>query len=102
MTKPIDDTRDIDQSRRTAFRALAGAAISAGGLSLLAGCERKPAEATATAPGASATSASGSAQAFSGKTVTVAVGSFMSSGVNMFKDQWEKKTGAKQGRFRRC
>ena len=97
MTKPIDDTRDIDQSRRTAFRALAGAAISAGGLSFLAGCERKPAEApaTATAPGASATSAGGSVQAFSGKTVTVAVGSFMSAGVNMFKDQWEKKTGAK-------
>jgi multiple sugar transport system substrate-binding protein len=30
-----------------------------------------------------------------GKTVTVAVGSFMSSGVTMFKDAWEKKTGGK-------
>ncbi len=32
---------------------------------------------------------------FDGQTVTVAVGSFMSSGVTMFKDEWEKETGAK-------
>lgn len=33
------------------------------------------------------------AKPFAGKSVTVAVGSFMSSGVTMFKDAWEKKTG---------
>jgi multiple sugar transport system substrate-binding protein len=36
-----------------------------------------------------------SAKPFAGQTVTVAVGSFMSSGVTMFKDEWEKKSGAK-------
>src|SRR5215204_3516916 len=30
-----------------------------------------------------------------GKTVTVAVGSFMSSGVSIFTDAWEEKTGGK-------
>jgi multiple sugar transport system substrate-binding protein len=30
-----------------------------------------------------------------GKTITVAVGSFMSSGINLFVDSWEKKTGNK-------
>lgn len=30
-----------------------------------------------------------------GKTVTVAVGSFMSSGVSIFKDAWEEKTGGR-------
>jgi multiple sugar transport system substrate-binding protein len=34
-------------------------------------------------------------KSFAGKTVTVAVGSFMSSGVTMFKDEWERETGAK-------
>ena len=32
---------------------------------------------------------------FAGQTVTVAVGSFMSSGVTMFKDEWERGSGAK-------
>lgn len=32
---------------------------------------------------------------FEGQTVTVAVGSFMSAGVNMFKPEWEERTGAK-------
>jgi multiple sugar transport system substrate-binding protein len=32
---------------------------------------------------------------FAGQTVTVAVGSFMSSGVNLFKREWEDRTGAK-------
>ena len=35
------------------------------------------------------------AQQYKGKTVRVAVGSFMSSGVSMFKDQWEQTTGGK-------
>src|SRR3954471_20503485 len=32
---------------------------------------------------------------FAGKTLTVAVGSFMSSGVTMFKNEWERASGAK-------
>jgi multiple sugar transport system substrate-binding protein len=40
------------------------------------------------------TSKSGGKQ-FAGQTVTVAVGSFMSSGVTMFKDEWERGSGAK-------
>lgn len=47
---------------------------------------------------AAATTGTGSNAAgprFEGQTVTVAVGSFMSSGVTMFKDAWEKRTGAK-------
>ena len=34
------------------------------------------------------------ARPFEGQTVTVAVGSFMSSGVTMFQEEWEKRTGA--------
>ena len=41
------------------------------------------------------TAAEADGQQFKGQTVTVAVGSFMSSGVTMFKDGWEKRTGAK-------
>jgi multiple sugar transport system substrate-binding protein len=37
----------------------------------------------------------GRAADFKGTTVTVAVGSFMSSGVTMFKEQWEKATGGR-------
>lgn len=37
----------------------------------------------------------GRAADFKGKTVTVAIGSFMSSGVAMFKDDWERKTGGR-------
>ena len=33
------------------------------------------------------------AASFEGQTVTVAVGSFMSSGATIFKDQWEEATG---------
>src|ERR1700722_9566501 len=32
---------------------------------------------------------------FKGKTVVVAVGSFMSSGITMFKEQWEARTGGR-------
>ncbi|MBN9389795.1 MAG: extracellular solute-binding protein [Chloroflexi bacterium] len=53
----------------------------------------------AATPTSSAAVTAGAGQAgakrFDGQTVTVAVGSFMSSGVNMFKADWEKKTGAK-------
>lgn len=34
------------------------------------------------------------ARPFEGQTVTVAVGSFMSSGVTMFQEEWEERTGA--------
>lgn len=55
---------------------------------------------TATSAGSSqsgaATATTGTqGKRFDGQTVTVAVGSFMSSGVNMFKAAWEAKTGAK-------
>lgn len=49
----------------------------------------------AATTGTSDTSGSATTKRFDGQTVTVAVGSFMSSGVTMFKDQWEQRTGAK-------
>lgn len=36
----------------------------------------------------------GDGRPFDGETVTVAVGSFMSSGVTMFQEEWEQRTGA--------
>jgi multiple sugar transport system substrate-binding protein len=49
--------------------------------------------------GAGALAATGPTRAraadFKGTTVTVAVGSFMSGGVSMFKDEWQKRTGGR-------
>jgi multiple sugar transport system substrate-binding protein len=50
---------------------------------------------TALLFGIQAEAADPQAKRFAGQTVTVAVGSFMSSGVTMFKDEWEKNSGAK-------
>ena len=54
---------------------------------LLAACGGAP---SATTPPASGDED----KPFAGQTVTVAVGSFMSSGVTMFQEEWEEQTGA--------
>ncbi|MDB6001296.1 MAG: hypothetical protein JWP52_2995, partial [Rhizobacter sp.] len=92
MNKPSD----IDAGRRATIRLAAGT-LALGTLGALTACDRKSADTTASgasAPAAATTTAT-SAKPFAGKTVTVAVGSFMSSGVNMFKDEWEKRSGAR-------
>ena len=79
--------------RRPLWR-MAASAVAFSAIAVLSGCDRKPAEpaAGASAPTATTTAAK---RPFEGQTVTVAVGSFMSSGVNMFKEEWEKRSGAR-------
>src|SRR6476659_4302918 len=81
--------------RRATLRMAAGA-LALGALAL-AGCGRKAADESSGTAAASAPTATAAAarRPYEGQTVTVAVGSFMSSGVNMFKDEWEKRSGAR-------
>ena len=79
--------------RRATLR-FAASALALGALAILTGCDRKPAEPVAAAS-APATITAAAKRPFEGQTVTVAVGSFMSGGVNMFKDEWEKRSGAR-------
>lgn len=75
---------------RAALR-VATAAFALGALVALTACERRTAESGAT----TTTSTAEAGKPYAGQTVTVAVGSFMSSGVRMFKDDWEARTGAR-------
>ena len=79
-------------SRRPLWRMAAGA-VAFSAIAVLSGCDRKPAEPAAGASAPATTTAA--KRPFEGQTVTVAVGSFMSSGVNMFKEEWEKRSGAR-------
>ena len=79
---------------RRAALSLAASTLALGALAALTGCDRKPAEPVAGASAPAATTAAAK-RPFEGQTVTVAVGSFMSSGVNMFKEEWEKRSGAR-------
>lgn len=87
----MNQTSSPSRGRRATLRIAAGA-FALGALPILSGCDRK---ATESAARASAPATAEATKPFAGQTVTVAVGSFMSSGVNMFKDEWEKRTGAR-------
>lgn len=84
---------DLFGRRYTRRSFLTRTAVLGGGLALgsvLAGCGGE-------APGASGAAADvpTGPDAFKGITVRVAVGSFMSTGVKMFADQWQKDTGGR-------
>ena len=87
----MNQTSSPSRGRRATLRIAVGA-FALGALPILSGCDRK---ATESAARVSAPATAEATKPFAGQTVTVAVGSFMSSGVNMFKDEWEKRTGAR-------
>jgi len=82
------------QTHRAVWR-LTATALALGALLALGACDRRSEQPTAGASAPAGGQTAAQQRPFEGQTVTVAVGSFMSSGVNMFKDEWEKRTGAK-------
>ena len=83
------------QTHRAAAWRLTASALALGTLLALGACDRRSEQPTAGASAPAGGQAAAQKRPFEGQTVTVAVGSFMSSGVNMFKDEWEKRSGAK-------
>ncbi|WP_213450659.1 sugar ABC transporter substrate-binding protein [Rhizomonospora bruguierae] len=85
-------TRHISGPELSRRRFFGTAALVGGGLAvpgLLAACG------DAAGPAAGPVEVPTGPDAFKGVTVRVAVGSFMSTGVKIFKDQWEAQTGGR-------